>query len=170
MIWLWIFSWIWPAGNPGQQGLSGDGLSDSLAIRVLNYEQLKPYLHLDNDTTYVVNFWATWCTPCVQEMPYFTALDSVYAGQPLKTLFVSLDFRKDYLVKLQPFVRERNMEDRVIILEDNRSNYWIGDIHPDWSGALPATLVYKGTRRQFYERTFHRLDELQAILKPYLNL
>ena len=143
---------------------------DSLFIRVLNYEQLKPMLHQDNDTTYVVNFWATWCVPCMEELPYFIALDSLYRNHPMKLVLVSLDFKKDYIRKLQPLVRKKKLEDNVVVLEDNDANFWINDIDPTWGGAIPATLVYKGKERTFYEKSFHELNELKEIVKPYLNL
>ena len=143
---------------------------DSLKIPVYNYDQLKQMLHKDNDTTYVFNFWATWCVPCVQELPYFIQLNSTYKNEPFKLVLVSLDFKDDYLRKLQPFANEKGIESYVLVLEDNRSNYWIDDIDKSWSGSIPATLVYKGGERAFYERTFHHLDELKDIVKPYLNL
>lgn len=143
---------------------------DSLFIPVYNYDELKPFLSKDNDTTYVVNFWATWCTPCVQELPYFVELNKAYKNQAFKLILVSLDFKKDYIRKLQPFVVERSLESHVVVLEDNDSNYWIDDIDKTWSGSIPATLVFKGKQRVFYERTFHGPDELKEIVKPYLNL
>ena len=79
--------------------------TDTLSVRVLNYDELKPLLHRDSDTTYLVNFWATWCAPCVQELPYFLELDSINRDQPFKLILVSLDFKKDYSRKLEPFVR-----------------------------------------------------------------
>jgi hypothetical protein len=82
---------------------------------------------------------------------------------------VSLDFKKDYLSKLQPFVEKRELESFVMVLEDNRANYWIDDVDPSWSGAIPATLVYRGTQRTFFERTFSHVDELSDIVKPFLN-
>lgn len=144
-------------------------LVDSMSIQVLNYDQLKPLLHQSNDTTYVVNFWATWCAPCVQEIPYFVALDSLYADHPFKLVLVSLDFKKDYVRKLLPFVKEKKLEEYVLVLEDNRANYWIDDIDPSWSGAIPATLVFNGEERKFYEKSFHHLDELNQIIKPFLK-
>ncbi len=144
--------------------------SDSLEIPVLNYDQLKPLLLLDNDTTYVVNFWATWCVPCVKELPHFTQLDSMYRDDAFKLVLVSLDFKKDYVRRLQPFVMEKGLERHVLVLEDNRSNYWIDDISPSWGGSIPATLVYRGQKREFYERTFDHVDELSDIVKPFLNL
>lgn len=156
---------------PKAEGLADThfGTTDSLTIQIVNYDQLKPLLHNDNDTTYVVNFWATWCAPCVKELPYFVALDSIYGEGPFKLILVSLDFKKDYVSKLQPFVTKRELEPFVLVLEDSRANYWIDDIDSSWSGAIPATLVYRGTRRTFYERTFHHVDELNDIVKPFLN-
>jgi hypothetical protein len=56
------------------------------------------------------------------------------------------------------------------VLEDSRSNYWINDIDKSWTGSIPATLVFRGKGRTFYERTFHHADELKDIVKPYLTL
>jgi thiol-disulfide isomerase/thioredoxin len=149
--------------------ISTDPQRDTLSIPVYSYDELKPLLHLNNDTTYVVNFWATWCVPCVKELPHFMQLDSVYEDEAFKVLFVSLDFKKDYLKKLQPFVREQGLDGQVVILEDNDANYWIDDIDKSWGGSIPATLVYRGEKRSFYERTFHDLNELSDIVKPFLN-
>jgi thiol-disulfide isomerase/thioredoxin len=145
-------------------------VEDTLSVRILNYDQLKSLLHNDSDTTYLVNFWATWCSPCVQELPYLVSLDSILKGSPFRLILVSLDFKKDYLRKLEPFVRERGLEPYVVVLEDNRANYWIDDIDPSWSGAIPATLVYKGDQRAFFEHSFHHTDEIKDIIKPFLNL
>lgn len=142
---------------------------DSMTIAVMNYDSLRPLLHMDNDTTYVINFWATWCTPCVQELPYFISLDSLQADTPFRLILVSLDFKKDYIRKLVPFVQQRELEDYVVVLEDNRANFWIEDIDPSWSGSIPATLVYRGEQRVFYERTFHHQDELNTIIEPFLE-
>ena len=143
---------------------------DTLSIPILDYDELKPLLEIDNDTTYLVNFWATWCLPCVKELPYFIQLDSMYQAAAFKMVLVSLDFKKDYLRKLQPFVSEKGIADQVLILEDNRSNYWIEDIHKSWGGSIPATLVFRGQKREFYERTFHHVNELSDIVEPFLNL
>ncbi len=163
---LWFF--VFPAGE--SVGSAPDPVAkDSLTIQILNYDELKPMLELDNDTTYVYNFWATWCLPCVKELPYFQQLDSIYSDGAFKLVLVSLDFKKDYFRKLQPFVKKRGLGDYVVILEDNRSNYWINDIDSTWGGSIPATLVFRGKERAFFERTFQHLDELSDIVKPFLN-
>jgi len=67
------------------------------------FDDFEPILHQDTDTTYVVNFWATWCGPCVKELPYFEALHKSYKNQPVKVVLVSLDFEKHIVRKLLPF-------------------------------------------------------------------
>jgi thiol-disulfide isomerase/thioredoxin len=166
---LFLNLFFYPVHHQGEADQVGM-VKDTLMIPVYSYKELKPLLSLDNDTTYVVNFWATWCTPCVQELPYFVELNTACKGKAFKLVLVSLDFKKDYLQKLQPFVRERSLESQVVVLEDSDSNYWIDDIDRSWSGSIPATLVFKGKDRAFYEKTFHHVDELKDIVKPYLNL
>lgn len=167
---LLFFGWLLTTQHPTAVTATEEvSVIDSLRIPVLNYAQLKPMLHKDNDTTYVVNFWATWCVPCVEELPYFLSLDSLHQDKPFKLLLVSLDFKKDYLRKTQPFVLERNLLDNVVILEDRNANFWIGDIDAEWGGSIPATLVYKGKERVFLERTFDNVYQLSQLIKPFLN-
>lgn len=170
MNWIFLLSlWLYPSGETSQNHLLFTQ-KDTLAIPVMDYDEFRSLLWQDSDTTYVFNFWATWCLPCVKELPYFIQLDSLYEEQPFKLVFVSLDFKKDYLKKLQPFAKEKGIHDQVVILEDNRSDYWINDIDDSWGGSIPATLVYKRDRRAFYERTFHDVNELSDIVEPFLNL
>ena len=64
------------------------------SVKSLNYNELKPYLERNDDKTHVVNFWATWCAPCVKELPYFETLGEQYASNNVEVLLVSLDFPK----------------------------------------------------------------------------
>ena len=140
------------------------------SIPVVDYQGLKPLLHRTNDTTYVVNFWATWCAPCVKELPYFEALGDTYKDEKVKVILVSLDFKKQIETKLYPFVEKKQLKSDVVVLYDSDSNFWINDISDSWSGAIPATLVYKNESRSFFEQSFHSQEELSDIIKPYLNL
>jgi thiol-disulfide isomerase/thioredoxin len=145
-------------------------LIDTDSVPVVDYQKLKPLLHQTNDTTYVVNFWATWCAPCVKELPYFEALRDKYKDDKVKVILVSLDFKKQLETKLYPFLKKKQLKSDVVVLYDSDSNFWINDISESWSGAIPATLVYKNESRSFYEKSFHSQEELSDIIKPYLNL
>lgn len=123
-------------------------------VPVYTFNELEPLLHLKNDTTYVVNFWATWCKPCVKELPAFEKLNEKYTNQKVKVVLVSLDFVKNYDSRLLPFIEENKILSEVVLLNDPKSNVWIDKVSPLWSGAIPATLIYKGSMRRFYEQSF----------------
>ena len=106
----------------------------------------------DNDTTYVVNFWATWCKPCVEELPAFEQLHR--EGGRVRVLLVSLDSRKTLTETVFPFVAREGITAPIVVLSDPDANAWIPRVDTTWSGALPCTVVFKGHRRRFYERTF----------------
>lgn len=136
-------------------------------IPVVDFEAFEPYLHRNSDTTYVVNFWATWCKPCVKELPAFEKLNETYANDKVKVLLVSLDFIKHFETKLIPFIKQHELQSSVILLNDPRSNRWIDKVSEAWSGAIPATVIYRGNKRTFYERSF-TYEELETeMLKFY---
>jgi len=139
-----------------------------IEVTSLDYNQLKPYLERKDDKTYVVNFWATWCAPCVKELPYFEKINKAYANQNVEVLLVSLDFPKQVDKKLIPFIKKRNLQSEVVLLHDTNENVWIPAINENWSGALPATLIYNKNNRKFYEQSF-TYEALENELKIFIN-
>ena len=133
------------------------------AVVSLNYEQLQPLLHQKSEKIQVVNFWATWCAPCIKELPYFEELNKL---DNVEVLLVSLDFPKHKQKRLIPFVEKHKLQSKVVHLDDENENHWINDISTSWSGALPATLIYSQNRRGFYEQSFTK-DELFKEVKSY---
>lgn len=123
-------------------------------IEVYNFSELETLLNKNDDRTYVINFWATWCKPCVEEMPYFQELHDSYAGKNLKVVLVSLDLPEDLDTKLKPFIEKHKLTPQVVLLDDPDENTWIPKVDESWSGALPATLIYNKNKRAFYEQTF----------------
>lgn len=127
-------------------------------------DSLLARLEKGNDTTYVVNFWATWCAPCVKELHYFTELDSAYAGKKVKVILVSLDFKKDIDTKLVPFLTNRRIKTEVLFLDELDDNVWIPKVDGEWQGNIPATLIRHPAKkyRAFIPRetTYAELDSL----------
>ncbi|NRA49660.1 MAG: redoxin domain-containing protein [Phaeodactylibacter sp.] len=128
------------------------------------FEDFAPLLSLNNDTTYVVNFWATWCKPCVKELPYFIELSKKYATEPVRILLISLDFPGQLQSKLVPFVEKQQIEPLVAVLLDGKYNDWIDRVSEEWSGAIPATVVYKGENRHFHGEAVHSIEELEQVM------
>jgi len=116
------------------------------------------------DTLYVVNFWATWCGPCVKELPSFDKLQRTYKNKPLKVLLVSMDFQSKLKTAVIPFVKRNKMMVEVYLASRKNDQELIDAVDKSWSGALPATLVVNTKKhfRKFYEKTF-TFDELNNI-------
>jgi thiol-disulfide isomerase/thioredoxin len=141
--------------------------AEGLAIPVYEgFEALAPLFDQRSDTTYIVNFWATWCAPCVEELPYFEELTRDRGKKKYRVILVSLDFRKQLEKRLLPFVKERALRSTVVVLDDPDANAWIDRIDSAWSGAIPATLVFNATRREFREQTFTR-EELYSLVESF---
>lgn len=130
----------------------------------LSFEEFEPLLHKQNDTVYVINFWATWCKPCIKELPDFEKLNSNFSDQKVKVILVSLDFPKKYEDLLLPFIKENNIQSQVIHLTDTDANSWIDKVSPLWSGAIPATVIYKGNSAEFHE-SIMTYEELKSIVE-----
>ncbi|MDI1353557.1 MAG: TlpA disulfide reductase family protein [bacterium] len=116
------------------------------------------------DTTYVVNFWALWCKPCIQELPAFDSLNSELKGMPVKVLLVNLDFKEDGVTKVNAFLKKNKINTECVLLDEIDGNSYINLISEKWSGAIPATLFKKGNQKMFIE---HKLN--LAHLKKHVG-
>jgi thiol-disulfide isomerase/thioredoxin len=135
---------------------------------VTSFDQLQPIFEQQTDSTYVINFWATWCKPCVEELPYFEKLHDDFAGEKVKIILVSLDFAKDIDKKLVPFMEEHQLRSEVIALLDGQYHTWIDKVDPEWSGAIPVTVVYNAQERTFFGEQFSSYEELTDLVKQHL--
>lgn len=137
-------------------------------LKVYNYDGLAPLINKTDDKVHVVNFWATWCAPCVKELPYFEKINKEYKANGVEVLLVSLDFPRKYETKLKPFLKEKQLKSKVVCLNDVDQNRWIPEIDTTWSGAIPATIIYKGGKRKFYEKSF-TYEELEKEVQQFLK-
>ncbi|HSD14180.1 MAG TPA: TlpA disulfide reductase family protein [Flavobacterium sp.] len=139
-------------------------------VKIMSYDfnSLEPLLHKNNKITYVINFWATWCVPCVKELPYFEQINKKYKDQNVKVILISMDMPKKVETALIPFVKKKKLESVVVHLDDPDANAWIEKVDKNWSGAIPATIIYNNTTRKFYERSF-TLEELDKELLTIIN-
>jgi thiol-disulfide isomerase/thioredoxin len=118
----------------------------------------------NKDTVYVVNFWATWCKPCVAELPSFDSLSRQYRQTNVKVLLVSLDFREDIAKKVTPFLRRHHVKSECVLLDEVNGNDFIDKISKKWTGAIPATYFRHDTAEFLIEKKLN-LPELSRLVK-----
>lgn len=123
----------------------------------------------ENDLT-VVNFWATWCKPCIAELPYFEEAGKAFANEGVKLLLVNMDFVEVLDTKVKPFLEKRNIQSSVVLLDETDYNAFINDIDESWSGAIPATLFIgkAESRKAFFEKEFSKealFEEIRNFLQ-----
>ncbi|OGX86040.1 hypothetical protein BEN47_13785 [Hymenobacter lapidarius] len=138
-------------------------------VAVIKFVELQKRLARQTDTTYVVNFWATWCGPCVKELPNFEQVGSANADKKVKVLLVSLDYASQLDKKVKPFVKARGLKSEVVLLDETDPNSWLGQVDAKWTGSIPFTLIInnKTKQRATFEQELSKAA-LTAALRRFL--
>lgn len=130
-------------------------------VKLLSVESLDNMIGQSNDQVMIYNFWASWCGPCVKEMPHFEAIN---ANKEAKVIFISLDFPED-ISKAQKLIEKKAIKSETYLLNSTNYDDYIPKISEAWSGAIPATLfVSPSGKKYFYEKAFEK-SELEQVVK-----
>lgn len=148
----------------------------SCALRGQAYTVYDDFSQLENrikqtssKTVLVINFWATWCRPCVEELPCFEELHQKYANTNFEVLLVSLDFKSKLENQFVPFLANKKLKSEVILLADQDADSWIPKMHPSWEGAIPTTVLIRGGQREVHTEQFHNFEELETFVLSFLK-
>ncbi|MFT5724652.1 MAG: thiol-disulfide isomerase/thioredoxin [Bacteroidia bacterium] len=139
-------------------------------LDAVNYEALKSVIEKNDNKLYVVNFWATWCKPCMEELPHFLEVDEQFSkNKNYEMILVSLDKSSNLNVGVANVVRTMAITPDVLLLDDaKRMNEWIPAINEKWSGSIPATALYKnGIQLSFKEGKLTK-QELETLIHKHI--
>ena len=140
-----------------------DNSSDS--IEIVDFEGFYSKIDLTTDKTYVINFWATWCAPCVKELPYFEKVNKEFKDKNVEVILLSLDFPSQIETKLIPYLKRNKIKSKVILLDDSKMNTWVPRVSEQWDGGIPATLIVNASNYNFYPKPFKKEDLYTEINK-----
>jgi len=135
------------------------------SIEIVDFDGLFNKIDLSVDKTYVLNFWATWCAPCVKELPYFEIVNNEYKDKNVEVILVSLDFPSEIESKLNPYLYKNNIKSDVVLLDDPKINTWVPKVSDDWDGGIPATLIVNSDNYNFYPNPFEKEELIFEINK-----
>jgi thiol-disulfide isomerase/thioredoxin len=143
--------------------------SFSQEIKAVKIDELEKII-AETKTPLIVNFWATWCIPCIKELPYFLSEYEAHKKDSLQLLLVSFDFKEGYPETIKEFIQKRKITAPVLWLNETNADYFCPKIDSAWSGAIPASLFInpKSGYRKFYEDQLSHEQlkkEIMAILQ-----
>lgn len=118
----------------------------------LSPENVGLHLAKNNDTLYVTNFFATWCGPCMKEIPSFKNKMQELKDKPVKFTFVNLDDKNDWDTAVKDFVVENNLGANVILLDGQKldQNFFSKNFKQWNGGSIPFTFMRKGNQTDEY--------------------
>ena len=147
--------------------------SKGKTVEAVTFSELEEILENTEDVLLVCNFWATWCKPCVEEMPYFDKLQDEFKDRNVKILFVSLDNPRARETEVTTFVRKKQVRSETVLLDEKELSQddWIRKLTPNWEGDIPATVFVKTSAgvKEFYAGAFEDYNQLKAQIIPYLE-
>ncbi len=105
------------------------------------------------DKPTIINFWATFCKPCIEELPYFQATAKKYHGAGVQLILVSLDLPKSYPTKITAFAAKNKIKAPIAFLDETNADLFCPKVDQNWSGAIPASLFVnnKTGYKKFFE-------------------
>lgn len=144
------------------------GRTVAQSIKKWKIAQLEEYIKQSNKPL-IINFWATFCTPCVEEIPYFQKLVKKYDKEGVKLLLVSLDLEEGY-PKIKEFAAKHSFIAPVVFLNETNADIFCPKVDEKWSGAIPASLFINNLNgyRKFYEDQIPEKEleqEIQNLIK-----
>lgn len=137
------------------------------SIEWIKPDRIQEWKSPANDTVYVLNFWATWCAPCVAELPVFEQMQAKFANQKVKIILISTDFKRDANTRLPEFVQKKQLQCKVVLMEESNPNRYIDQVSTEWSGAIPATLIIRPSTG--FERFYEKQIDADLLEKNILN-
>jgi thiol-disulfide isomerase/thioredoxin len=138
-------------------------------IEKIKIDDLKSYIEKSNHPL-IVNFWATYCVPCIQEIPYFQSEVQKYKNDNVELILVSLDLPDQYPSKIWTFIKKKNFTAHVLWLNESNADYFCPKIDKQWTGGIPSSLFINNKTRfyRFFERQL-TAPQVEENIKALVN-
>ena len=140
------------------------------ATPFITADELSKRLVISGDSVLLVNFWATWCKPCVAELPYIEQFAKANADKKIKVLLVSLDFKNSIDTRLKSFIQTKGIKSEVVVIDQTNADTWMPKIEKRWGGAIPISLLYTKDKKVFGNREFESYEDLNTWINAEVTI
>ena len=146
------------------------GTATGQDIQKLKITDIEKFIANGNGDILVINFWATFCKPCVAEIPFFISTVEKYKSQRVKLMLVSLDMPSYYPARIASFAKKNKFKSNIVWLDESNADYFCPKIDSAWSGSIPATLIINTatSSRKFAEEEMTR-ESLEMAIKEVIS-
>ena len=128
-------------------------IQSDLKFKIIQQSDLNKIIQKNKKDIKIINFWATWCVPCVKELPIFEKIND----ENIQVHLISLDFKTNYETKVSNMIEKKNLKSAVYWLNESDLNSFYPTIDKNWKGSIPATLiVFPNGKTKFHQGS---LDE-----------
>ncbi len=136
-------------------------------VKVIKFPELQEIINKKSEKIKLINFWATWCKPCIEELPYFEEAEKKYGKDELEIIFVSFDFT---VSQVNNYLKKHKLTGKLYLLDETDFDAIINKVDKGWQGGIPATLVVgrQGGSKAFYEKQFDD-GELDIIIEKLVK-
>jgi thiol-disulfide isomerase/thioredoxin len=136
-------------------------------VKAINIQQLDSIIK-NTAKPLVINFWATFCKPCIEEIPYFEAAVNDYKKNDIEMILVSVDLPDYYPSKIKTFAARKKITSKIVWLNETNADIFCAAIDAKWNGEIPVSLMInnKNNYRRFYN---HQLTPAQ-VKKAFADL
>ncbi|MEX2566283.1 MAG: TlpA disulfide reductase family protein [Cyclobacteriaceae bacterium] len=131
-------------------------------FRIISFNEFEEIIDKPSEKLRIYNFWATWCAPCIKEMPDFEKINKELTDVDL--VFISMDDGRRP-ERVTSFIEKKGIASPVLLLDDIDFNRWINKVNENWSGAIPATLFINSEG----DRHFHEGQLSEQELRELIN-
>jgi thiol-disulfide isomerase/thioredoxin len=143
-------------------------VAHSQAVKKIKITDLEKII-AESKTPLIINFWATWCKPCIEEIPYFQKQVQEHADDSVQLILVSVDYKEAFPKGITATAKKRKFRVPILWLDETNADYFCPKVDPRWSGSVPATLFInnKTGYRNFFEGQLSEeklKKEIMAIL------
>ncbi len=133
-------------------------------------DDVKALMDASKGKVVLLNFWATWCKPCIKEFPELVKLYNNYKDKGFTIVFISADVPEEIKTKVVPFLKTQGVDFLTYYNGFDNPEDLINFIDKNWQGAIPSTYIYdKDGKMESSMLGSKKYEDFESLITKYLN-